>query len=169
MHASTRRVRALPAARAVAMAKTEPHVYSRHWQRGLSTLEVDHARGPHRPPRDTCSGAARNCVRLLDRSGQDPALDGGGGAVSHAQVGSISSTSPELVLPAAPSGRWCRFTAWPTAWAGTAARWCVAGVQSGRDRPDGRATRGNAATPHPHRPSQCRAMRRPCRRLGPLP
>jgi hypothetical protein len=110
------------------MAKTEPHVYSRHWQRGLSTLEVDHARGPHRPPRDTCPGASRNCVRLLDRSGQDPALDGDGGAVSHAQVGSISSTSPELVLPAAPSGRWCRFTAWPTASAGTAARWCRRGL-----------------------------------------
>ena len=47
---------------------------------GLSTLGVDHARGPHRPPRDTCSGAARNCVRLLDRSGQDPALDWDGGA-----------------------------------------------------------------------------------------
>ncbi len=27
----------------------------------------------------------------------------------------------------------------------------------------------NAAAPDPHRPAQCRAMRRPCGRLGPLP
>jgi hypothetical protein len=37
-------------------------------------------------------------------------------------------TSPELVSPAAPSARWCRFTAWPTASAGTAARWCPRGL-----------------------------------------
>ena len=29
--------------------------------------------------------------------------------------------------------------------------------------------RRNAAAPDPHRPAQCRAMRRPCGRLGPLP
>jgi predicted dithiol-disulfide oxidoreductase (DUF899 family) len=45
----------------------------------------------------------------------------------------------------------------------------AAGLYSGRDRPARRAARGNAPTPNPHRPSQCRAMRRPCGRLGPLP
>ena len=32
-----------------------------------------------------------------------------------------------------------------------------------------RAAGRNAAAPDPHRPAQCRAMRRPCGRLGPLP
>src|SRR5690242_9719418 len=37
--------------------------------------------------------------------------------------------------------------------------------QHAGDRPAGPTTRGNA-TPHPYRPSQCRAMRWPCGRLG---
>ena len=42
-------------------------------------------------------------------------------------------------------------------------------VEPGRDRP-GRAAAGrNIAAPDPHRLAQCRAMRRPCGRLGPLP
>ena len=44
----------------------------------------------------------------------------------------------------------------------------AAGVEPGRDRPD-RAARRYAAAPDPHRPARCRAMRRPCGRLGPLP
>ena len=51
---------------------TEPHP-------AHSSGDTD-ARSPRRSPRDARPCAARHCVRLLDRSGQDSALDGYGGA-----------------------------------------------------------------------------------------
>src|SRR5277367_4003405 len=44
------------------------------------TMEETDARRPRRPPRDAHRGAARRGVRAPDRSGEDPALDGDGGA-----------------------------------------------------------------------------------------
>src|ERR671910_516758 len=43
-------------------------------------MEETDARGPRRQPRDAHPGAARRGLRPPDRSGEDPALDGNGGA-----------------------------------------------------------------------------------------
>src|SRR5438874_6495923 len=46
----------------------------------IPTMRETDARGPRRPPRDAHTGAACRGVRSPDRSGEDPALDGNGGA-----------------------------------------------------------------------------------------
>src|SRR5829696_5348086 len=57
------------------------------------------------------------------------------------------SMSPGLASPAAPFARWCRCIAWPTASAGTTARWSLRG-RARSDRPH-RAAGRNAAAPDP--------------------
>src|SRR4029077_9558536 len=115
----------------------------------VAILEETDARGPRRPPRDAHPGAARRGVRLPDRSGEDPALDGNGGAGRAAARWALSrqchrgSLRPRL-LPrggaGAPPGLQLRLGR---------QRGGAAGVQPRRDRPD-RTAGWNAAAPDPH-------------------
>ena len=77
---------------------------------------------------EQCAGHAEGWAHYVDclaavASGRDPGPDPWHGRTA----GSISSMSPVHASPAAPSARWFRCIASPTALAGTAARWCRPG------------------------------------------